>query len=52
MAGAIGTILNRMVPKWEFRNSTTLATTNAYLYHIGLAIIVVGHLPHISFITA
>ena len=50
VAGAIRTILSRMVPKREFRNSTTLATTNAYFYHIGLAIIVCGYLPHISFI--
>lgn len=49
-AGAIRTILSRMLPKREFRNSTTLATTNAYFYHIGLAIIVCGYLPHISFI--
>lgn len=43
-------ILSRMVPKREFRDSATLATSNAYLYHIGLAVIVFGFLPHIAFV--
>ena len=49
-AGAIGTVLSRMIPKREFRDSTTLATSNAYIYHIGLAIVVFGYPPHIIFI--
>jgi nitrate reductase gamma subunit len=49
-AGAVGMILARMVPKREFRNSATLATSNAYLYHVGLAMIVFGYSPHIAFI--
>lgn len=43
-------ILARMVPKQVFRNSATLATSNAYLYHVGLAVIVFGFQPHIAFI--
>ena len=50
LAGAWGAIIGRMVPKREFRNSATLATSNAYIYHIGLAVIVFGYLPHIHFI--
>lgn len=50
LAGALGTIVRRMLPKREFRDSATLATSNAYLYHIGLALIVFGYLPHIQFI--
>lgn len=49
-AGALRMILARMVPKREFRNSATLATSNAYLYHIGLAVIVFGYSPHIAFV--
>ena len=38
LAGAWGAIIGRMVPKREFRNSATLATSNAYVYHVGLAV--------------
>lgn len=50
LAGAWGTIIGRMVPKREFRNSATLATSNAYVYHVGLAVIAFGYLPHVYFI--
>lgn len=49
-AGAWRMILWRMIPKREFRSSATLETSNAYLYHIGLAVIVFGYLPHIAFV--
>lgn len=50
MSGAVGMIIGRMIPKKEFRNTEKVGTFNAYLYHIGLAIIVFGFLPHIYFI--
>ena len=50
IAGAWRAIVGGMIPKDEFRNSTTLATSNAYLYHVGLAVIVFGYLPHVYFI--
>lgn len=50
LAGAWGAIIGRMVPQREFRNSATLATSNAYVYHIGLAVIVFGYLPHVYFV--
>ncbi len=50
VAGAIRTIFSRMIPHREFRSSTKLSSTNAYVYHIGLAVIVFGYLPHIDFI--
>lgn len=49
-AGALRAIFARMLPRREFRASATLATTNAYVYHIGLAVIVFGYLPHVFFI--
>jgi nitrate reductase gamma subunit len=50
VAGAWRAIVDRMIPKREFRKSATLATSNAYLYHAGLAVIVFGYLPHVYFI--
>jgi len=49
-AGRLRGIASRMWPHPEFRASATLATTNAYVYHLGLAIIVFAYLPHIHFI--
>lgn len=50
LAGALRTIATRMVPRREFRGGATLATSNAYLYHIGLALVAFGYFPHIQFI--
>lgn len=50
LAGAWGTIIGGMVLRREFRNGATLATSNAYVYHIGLAVIVFGYLPHVYFV--
>ena len=50
LAGALRGILGRMIPRKEFRRSENLGGLNAYLYHIGLAVIVFGYLPHIQFI--
>jgi nitrate reductase gamma subunit len=49
-AGRLQGIVSRMWPRPEFRGSATLATTNGYVYHIGLAVIVFAYLPHIHFI--
>ncbi len=49
-AGRLRGIVSRMWPHPEFRASATLATTNGYIYHLGLAIIIFAYLPHIHFI--
>jgi nitrate reductase gamma subunit len=49
-AGAMRGIFRRMIPRKEFRRTGRLGAFNAYLYHIGLAVIVFGYLPHIHFI--
>lgn len=51
LSGAIRTIFSRMVPHREFRASTRFSVINGYVFHLGLAIIVFGFLPHIVFIT-
>lgn len=48
--GALRAIVGRMIPKKEFRKTEKIGTINAYFYHIGLAIIVFGFLPHVYFI--
>lgn len=50
VSGAVRGIVSRMWPDREFRDSPTLATSNGYVYHIGLALVVFGYLPHIAFI--
>lgn len=50
VAGALRGIFARMLIRKEFRNSRNLGSFNAYLYHIGLAFIVFGYLPHIQFV--
>ena len=37
------------VPK-GFAPSATLVTTNPYIFHIGLAVVVFGYAPHIAFV--
>ena len=41
-AGRLRGIVSRMWPHPEFRSSATLATTNGYIFHVGLAIIAAG----------
>ncbi len=50
LAGALRGIFGRMIPGKEFRHSENLGGLNAYIYHIGLALIVFGYLPHIQFV--
>jgi nitrate reductase gamma subunit len=47
---ALGAIVTRMWHHRTFRERTLVQTVNAYAYHIGLAIVVFGFLPHIGFI--
>ncbi|HZP92447.1 MAG TPA: nitrate reductase [Burkholderiales bacterium] len=49
-AGAIGTIFRRMWPRKEFQARTAYSTTLSYVFHIGLAIVVFGFVPHILFV--
>jgi nitrate reductase gamma subunit len=44
-------IFARMIPRAEFRRRGKLGVWNGYLYHLGLAVIVFGYLPHIHFVT-
>lgn len=50
LAGAMRGIFARMLPHPAMRRATGLAAWNAYLYHVGLAVIVFGYLPHIAFV--
>ena len=50
IAGAMRCIFGRMVLRHEFGRRGMLGAVNGYLYHIGLAVLVFGYLPHISFI--
>ncbi|TAN53452.1 MAG: nitrate reductase [Betaproteobacteria bacterium] len=50
LAGALRGIFARMLIRKEFRNSRNLGSFNAYVYHVGLAFVVFGYLPHIRFV--
>lgn len=50
ISGAIRAIIGHMIPRKEFLHGTALVSLNAYVYHIGLAIIVFGYLAHVNFI--
>lgn len=49
LAGAMRGIFARMVPRKEFQHRGAGLWT-AYAYHVGLAVIVFGYLPHILFV--
>jgi nitrate reductase gamma subunit len=49
-AGAMRGIFARMVPRVEFRLRKQLSFWNGYVYHVGLAVIAFGYLPHIAFV--
>ena len=49
-AGALRGIFARMIPGKEFRRGGKLGVFGGYFYHLGLAVIVFGFLPHILFI--
>ena len=50
LAGAVRGILGRMITKPEFRRGGRLGAVNGYIYHVGLAVIAFGFLPHILFV--
>ncbi|OGA22497.1 MAG: hypothetical protein A3I02_03395 [Betaproteobacteria bacterium RIFCSPLOWO2_02_FULL_67_26] len=50
LAGAMRGIFARMIPRREFRRRNKLGVWNGYVYHLGLAVIVFGYLPHIHFV--
>jgi len=50
LAGAMRGIFARMVPRVEFRLRKKSSFWNGYVYHVGLAVIVFGYLPHIQFV--
>jgi nitrate reductase gamma subunit len=47
---ALSAAFGRMIPSGGFHPSATLVTFNPYVFHIGLAVIVFGYAPHITFI--
>jgi len=49
-AGALHGIFVRMIPRKEFRRGGKLGVFAGYFYHLGLAVIVFGYLPHILFV--
>jgi nitrate reductase gamma subunit len=50
LAGAMRGIFTRMLPRKEFQHRGKLGVWNGYVYHLGLAVIVFGYLPHIHFV--
>lgn len=48
--GAAKLIVSRTLPKREFAAQTAFGNTIGYVFHIGLAIVVFGFVPHILFI--
>ena len=50
MTGATKAIFSRMWHHKTFRDQTLVGTLNAYAYHIGLAVVFFGFVPHIAFI--
>jgi nitrate reductase gamma subunit len=50
LGGILRGIFGRMIARKEFRSGAALRIFNAYLYHLGLAVIAFGFLPHIQFI--
>ena len=50
LAGAMRGILARMMPRKEFQHRDKLGVWNGYVYHLGLAVIVFGYVPHIHFV--
>jgi nitrate reductase gamma subunit len=50
VAGALRAVVSRMWHHETFRRRTLGQTLNAYAYHVGLAIVFFGFLPHIEFL--
>jgi hypothetical protein len=50
VGGALRAMATRMWPYRTFRKQSFAATLNAYAYHLGLAIVFFGFVPHIAFV--
>lgn len=50
LGGILRGIFGRMIPRGEFGRGAATRIFNGYLYHLGLAVIAFGFLPHIQFI--
>ncbi len=50
LIGAVRTAVARMWPRPAFLHATLFATINSYVFHLGLAVVVLGLGPHIAFI--
>ena len=50
LAGAMHGIFARMIPRKEFQHRSKVGVWNGYVYHLGLAVIAFGYLPHIYFV--
>ncbi len=50
IVGAARAIVSRMWHHKTFRDQTLVGTVNAYGYHLGLAVVFFGFVPHIAFI--
>jgi nitrate reductase gamma subunit len=50
MWGGLRTVLTRSWPRREFHAATAYSNALSYIFHIGLAIVVFGFVPHILFI--
>ena len=48
-AGAMRGVFGKMIARREFRGAAKLGAFQGYLYHIGLAVVAFGYLPHIAF---
>jgi len=49
-SAAARTVFARMLPRRGFHPSATLVMINPYVFHLGLAIVAFGYLPHIDFV--
>jgi len=47
--GALKLIVLRSWPRKEFASATAFSQATGYLFHIGLAVVVFGYIPHILF---
>ena len=50
LSGALRAVVRGMWPHQEFGQTTLVMSINAYVFHIGLALVFFGYAPHIAFI--
>lgn len=51
MAGALGAVWRGLWPRRDFGQAAAVTTFNGYVFHLGLALVVLGYAPHIAFVT-